>query len=260
MPDVVPRPRGERLIRPMVDPSRPPIVPAAELAVARAVARRSGRPVFGVVDDAGARRLVAEPPDDVTAVAYLVEPRGPVRWGPAGRPEPRPGVLATDVTAIPERERRMARDAALTAGTTLFACEVEGEAGPSLRPAPPTDGSLRYAVRPDGTVLVGEAAAVEPPRRIRDPGWPARTSATLRNLRRLEERAEELAGLPTVTARDWARLERLVPEPERRGALAPAQVVGRPGTEVAAEVRAAATRAGELLRQVARAALDAPTG
>jgi hypothetical protein len=238
------------------DPAHPAIVPAAELAVARAIARRSGRAVFGVVDGPGAaRRLTAEPPDDVTTVAYLVEPRGPVRWGPAGRPEPRAGVLVADAATIAEAERRLVRDAALSAGATVFACAVEGEPGPSLRFAPPADGSLRYAVRPDGTVLVGEAAATERPRRVADPGWPARTGAALRALRRLAERGAELAELPVVTAREWARLERLVPEAERRGALAAARVVGRPGREAAALVAAAVARAQDALRATARDAL-----
>ena len=45
-------------------PALPPaVVPGAELMVARAVARRSGRPVFAVRDpETGARRLVGEPP------------------------------------------------------------------------------------------------------------------------------------------------------------------------------------------------------
>lgn len=231
---------------------RPAIVPGAELAVARAVARRTGRAVFGVVDaGGGGRRLVAEPPDDVARIAYLVEGRGPVHWGPAGRPEPRVGVLVTDAAAIPAAERRLARDAALTAGATLFASAVDGEPAPTLRMTPPGDGSLRYAVRADGTVVVGEAALVEPPRRIADPGWPARTSAALRAVRRLLERAAELAPLPAVGARDWARCERLVPDAARRGALAPTAVIGRPGAEVLALVEREAEAEVARLRALA---------
>jgi hypothetical protein len=239
-------------------PGGPTPVPASELAIARAIARRSGRPVFGVRDEVGsARRLAAEPPDDVSRVAYLVDARGQVRYGPAGRAAPPPpgGALVRDAAAVAEPERRMVADAALATGATLFVAETRGGApddGPTLTLEPPTDGSLRYAMRADGTLLVGEAALAEPPRRVADPGWPARVGAYLRQLRRLADRGAELAELPTVTARDWGRLERLIPEEARRGALAPGRVVGRPGAEVAAAVAAAVEAAREALR--ARAA------
>jgi hypothetical protein len=77
----------------------------------------------------------------------------------------------------------------------------------------------------------------------------------MRQLRRLAERGTELAELRRVEPRDWARLERLVPDDERRGALAPARVVGRPGAEVAALVEEAATRAMDRLRGEAGARL-----
>jgi hypothetical protein len=252
-------------------PERPPFstpapVPAAELDVARAVARRSGRPVFAVVDpETGRRRLAGEPPDAVEGVAYVVDRRGAVRYGPAGRPEaPAAGAaLVEDPARVPAAELAVARDVALTAGATVFVADppvptigdddedeavlLAGEAGPAFAFAPPADGSLRYTVRPSGELLVGAAAAAEPPRRIRDPGWTARTGAYLRQLRRLRERAAGLAAFPSVEARDWSRVERLVPD-EARNALRPGAVVGRPGREVAALVAAEVERLTARLR------------
>ncbi len=254
----------------------PPPVPAAELDVARAIARRSGRPVFGVVDAAtGRRTLAGEAPDDVRAVAYVVDRRGAVRYGPAGRPEaPAAGAsLVRDAARVPAAELAVARDVALTAGATVFVTDpplaalgdedddedeavlLAGEAGPAFVFAPPDDGSLRYAVRPTGELLVGAAAAAEPPRRVADPGWTPRAGAYLRQLRRLRERSAGLAGLAVVDARAWGRVERLVPD-EARDALRPGAVVGRPGREVAALAAAEVDRlvarlraeAGRLLR------------
>jgi hypothetical protein len=260
------------------DPFRPPApVPPAELEVARAVARRSGRPVFGVVDpETGRRRLAGEPPDDVQAVAYVIDRRGAVRYGPAGRPEaPASGAsLVRDPARVPAAELAVARDVALTAGATVFVADpptptfgadeeedddeallLAGAAGPAFVFAPPNDGSLRYVVRPTGELLVGVEAAAEPPRRVADAGWTPRVGAYLRQLRRLRERAAGLAGVAVVEARDWGRVERLVPD-EARHALRPGAVVGRPGREVAALVAAEVDRltarlraeAGRLLR------------
>lgn len=259
-------------------PPGPAPVPAAELAVARAIARRSGRPVFGIIDaGAGRRRLAGEPPDDVQQVAYVVDRRGAVRYGPAGRPEaPAAGAsLVRDAARVPGAELAVARDVALTAGATVFVADppvpafgdddeddeedeavlLAGEAGPAFVFAPPTDGSLRYVVRPTGELLVGPEAAAEPPRRVPDPGWTSRTGAYLRQLRRLRERAAGLAGLATVDARAWGRIERLIPD-AARNALRPGAVIGRPGREVAAQVAAEVERltaglraeAGRLLR------------
>jgi len=72
--------------------------------------------------------------------------------------------------------------------------------------------------------------------------------ATLRLLRRLGERADELEAVAHVTPRDWARLERLVPDAERR-ALHPAALVGLPGAAVAEAVRRAVAREVERLRR-----------
>lgn len=256
----------------MPSPSLPAPVPAAELDVARAIARRSGRPVFGVVDaESGRRTLAGEPPDDVQQVAYVVDRRGGVRYGPSGRPEaPASGAsLVRDAARVPAAELAVARDVALTAGATVFVADppialleddddddedeavlLAGEAGPAFLFAPPTDGTLRYVVRPTGELLVGAEAAAEPPRRVRDAGWTSRVGAYLRQLRRLRERAAGLAGLAVVDARAWARVERLVPD-EARHALRPGAVVGRPGREVAAVVAAEVERLVEGMRAAA---------
>ena len=257
---------------PSLNSPLPQPVPAAELEVARAVARRSGRPVFGVVDpDTGRRRLAGEPPDDIAEVAYLVDRRGGVRWGPAGRAEVSAAgaSLVTDPARVAPAELGVARDVALAAGATVFVADAprgyeadddedddgsgrrRGRAsrrdvgraaeGPVFLFAPPEDGSLRYAVRPTGELLLGGAAAAEPPRRVRDAGWTARAGAAIRDLRRFRERGAGLAALTTVAAREWARIERLVPARER-DALRPGGVVGRPGREVAGLVAAAAER------------------
>ena len=247
--------------------------------MARAIARRSGRPVFGVVDEAtGRRRLAGEAPDDARGVAYVVDRRGQVRYGPAGRPEVSAAgtALVRDAARVPAAELAVARDVALTAGATVFVTDpplagfgdeddeedeedeavlLAGEAGPAFVFAPPDDGTLRYAVRPTGELLVGAEAAAEPPRRVPDPGWTSRTGAYLRQLRRLRERSAGLAGLRVVEPRDWARVERLVPD-EARYALRPGAAVGRPGREVAQMVAAEVDRlvarlraeAGRLLR------------
>lgn len=256
-------------------PPGPAPIPAPELDVARAIARRSGRPVFGVVDPETGRRTLAGEPPDMASVAYAVDRRGTVRYGPAGRPEaPAAGAsLVADPARVPAAELAVARDVALTAGATVFVADpplpafgadededddeallLAGAAGPAFLFAP-GDGTLRYAVRPTGELLVGPAAAAEPPRRVREAGWTPRTGAYLRQLRRLRERAGGLVALPAVAARDWARVERLVPD-EARNALRPGAVVGRPGREVAAMVAAEVERltarlraeAGRLLR------------
>ena len=93
-----------------MDDALPPLaVPDAELAVARAIARRLGRPVFAVVTESG-RRLVSEP-EEPAYVAYAVDPRGRVRYGPAGRPVPPPpgAALVRDPASIPADELAAAR-------------------------------------------------------------------------------------------------------------------------------------------------------
>lgn len=259
---------GGYTLRRMSDSLLPAPVPAAELDVARAVARRSGRPVFGVVDvETGRRHLVGEPPDDVRAVAYVVDRRGAVRYGPAGRAAPPAAgaALVRDAARVPATELAVARDVALTAGATVFVADppaptfaaedeeddeavlLAGAAGPAFLFAPPEDGSLRYAVRVTGELLLGEDAVHEPPRRVRDAGWTARAGALLRQVRRFRERGAGLAALGVVDGRAWGRVERLVPDSERH-ALRPGAVVGRPGREVAALVAAAAERAVARLR------------
>lgn len=222
----------------------PPLaVPDAELAVARAIARRLGRPVFAVVTESG-RRLVPEP-EEAAFVAYAVDPRGRVRYGPAGRPVPPPAgaALVRDPAGIPATELAAARDLALAAGATVFVAEaVEApEDGPRFLLEPPADGSLRFAVRPHGAVLVGDAARDEPPRRVADVSWATRTGPALRAIRRLAERGEALAELPVVSARDWGRVERLVPRTER-DALHPRVMVGLSGPAAAARIGAAVER------------------
>ena len=219
-------------------------IPAPELAVARAVARRLGRPVYAIQTDAG-RRLAPEPPEDVTTVAYAVEARGPVHWGPAGRPSP-PAAgasLVRDAAGVPADELALARDVALALGETVFVADGAPGSDERLRvlTAPPDDGTLRWAVRPTGALLVGDEALAEPPRRIRDATWATRAGSALRALRRLRERGEALAEVRTVSPRDWGRVERLVPAAERE-ALHPRTVVGAPGAEVARRVLDAADR------------------
>ncbi|GJG86683.1 hypothetical protein tb265_18640 [Gemmatimonadetes bacterium T265] len=255
-------------------PPPPSVVPGAELMVARAVARRSGRPVFAVRDPAtGTRRLAGEPPEDVRDLAYLIDRRGGVRYGPAGRADaPAAGAsLVRDASRIPAAELAVARDVALAAGATVFVGDppvssfdalddeddedetvlLADQGGPAFRFEPPADGTLRYAVRPWGELVVGDDARREPPRGVNDPGWTPRVSAILRTLRRFRERGASLATLGAVDARAWGRVERLVPEAERK-TLRPGVVVGRPGREVAAAVEAAAEREVARLRAEAR--------
>ena len=256
-------------------PPAPAVVPSAELMVARAVARRSGRPVFAVRDPStGTRRLAGEPPEDVGDLAYLVDRRGGVRYGPAGRADaPAAGAsLVRDAVRIPTDELAVARDVALAAGATVFVADppvtalgaldaeddddetvlLADHGGPAFRFEPPEDGTLRYVVRPWGELLLGDDARREPARSVRDAGWMPRVSAILRTLRRFRERGAALATLGAVDARAWGRVERLVPESERK-TLRPGVVVGRPGREVAAAVEAAADREVARLRaEVAR--------
>ncbi len=256
------------------DAPAPSVVPGAELMVARAVARRSGRPVFAVRDaTTGNRRLAGEPPDDVRDLAYLVDRRGGVRYGPAGRPDaPAAGSsLIREAARIPAAELAVARDVALAAGATVFVADppvsalgalddeddedetvlLADQGGPAFRFEPPADGTLRYAVRPWGELLLGDDARRETPRAVDDAGWTPRVSAVLRTLRRFRERGAALAPLGVVDARAWGRVERLVPDAERK-ALRPGVVVGRPGREVAAAIEAAADREVARLRAEAR--------
>ena len=248
----------------MPGPTTPPTeIDAGELTVARAVARRAGRTVFGVLVDAddataprGGRTLAFDPPDDTTRLAYAVSRGGDVRWGPAGRPRPpAPGAaLVRHLTDIGDAEQLAARDYALLSGRTVFVCaapdahDVPAAPGRALRFAPPDDGSLCFAVRPDGTLLVGDEALGERAARVADPGHVARIGTALRQLRRLRDRAEELEDLPVVTHADWARVERLVPEPERR-TLRGARLIGQSGDTVAAIVATAVEREIERLRR-----------
>lgn len=257
----------------------PSVVPGAELMVARAVVRRSGRPVFAVRDPTtGTRRLASEPPDDVRDLAYLIDRRGGVRYGPAGRADaPAAGAsLVRDAARIPAAELAVARDVALAAGATVFVADppissldalddeeeedetvlLADQGGPAFRFEPPGDGTLRYAVRPWGELILGDEARREPPRSVNDAGWTARVSAILRTLRRFRERGASLATLGSVDARAWGRVERLVPDAERK-ALRPGVVVGRPGREVAAAVETAADReVGRLRAEVRRRVRD----
>jgi len=242
-------------------PAPSPEVDPGELTVARAVARRAGKTVFGVVADAGdassrgGRALAFDPPDDGARLAYAVSRGGEVRWGPAGRPRPpAPGAaLVRHEDDIPDAEAHAARDYALLSGRTVFVCavadahDVPEAPGRALRFAPPDDGSLCFAARPDGTLLVSEDARSERAGRVADPGHSARIGTALRQLRRLRDRAEELDGLPVVTHADWSRVERLVPEPERRS-LRGARLIGQRGSTVASLVAAAVEREIDRLR------------
>ncbi|MBV9879216.1 MAG: hypothetical protein JO180_01920 [Gemmatirosa sp.] len=226
-------------------------IPPAELAVARAIARRLGRSVYGVCDEIGGkRRLVDERPADVSTLAYQVDRGGTVRLGPAGRRAGTGGdALVHDPARIPAAELSAARDYALIMGRTVFVAELPDDPeARALHFAPPEDGTLRYAVRPGGQVVTGPAAVVEPVFRVRDSGWTARVGAQLRQLRRLRDRADELASLRSVTPRDWARVERLIPESERRS-LRASRHIGAPGHVVADAIRDAVERELERVRE-----------
>ena len=215
--------------------------------------------MFAVVGETG-RHLLPEPPDDPSLVAYAVDPRGRVQYGRGGRPAPPPpgAFLVRDAAAITPHERDAARDLALAAGATVFvAAPAPGAEADGTRYAlePPRDGTLRFAVRPGGTVLVGDAAREEPPRRVADAGWATRTGPQVRALHRLAERGEALAELRVVGARDWGRLERLVPRTER-DALHPKRMVGLTGEAAADAVAAAVARELARLRAEAEALLD----
>ena len=62
------------------------------------------------------------------------------------------------------------------------------QGGPAFRFEPPADGTLRYAVRPWGELLLGDDARRELPRGVNDDSWTPRVSAVLRSLRRFRER------------------------------------------------------------------------
>jgi hypothetical protein len=235
-----------------------PPIPESELAVARAVARRAGRTVFAVLDAPGGRRLSFDRPDDARAIAYWADHTGVVRFGTAGRAAPAAAgrALVRDAASLPPSELAAARDFALLAGRTVFVVQVpdDDHEASAMVFAPPADGTLRYVVRVTGEVFLGDAAVGERAAAVADPGWPARAGARLRQLRRLRERAEELALLRAVGARDWARLERLIPDDER-DALHPRTWLGARGPEVAAAIRAAADRElGRLRAEAARLA------
>lgn len=248
-------------------PVTPSEISAAELAAARAVARRAGRPLFAVcapadavpgatpgatpVPSSSGRRLSFDRPRDPSELAYWVDRNGDVRFGPAARPAPPPpgAALVRDPADVAPRELAAAREYALVTGRTVFVAEVGLDADASaMHFAVPLDGSLRYAVRVTGELLVGERAAAEPPGAVRDAGWTPRVAARLRQLRRLRERAAELAPLGVVRPQDWARVERLVPE-EERSALRPGDWIGARGAEAADALAAAADREVQRMRE-----------
>jgi hypothetical protein len=234
------------------------IIDAAELDVARAVARRAGRTIYAVQADAG-RQLVFVPPDDVAVLAYMVDGRGQVRFGPAGRalPPADGAALVHDPADIPAEQLATIREFALTMGRTVFVAVDETDPSASaLRFDPPLDGSLRYAVRVDGELLLGDDAVDERPARVMDRGWVARTSGALRQLRRLRQRADELAGRRQVTHADWMRVERLIPDADRR-ALRASSRAGLDGDELAVLLHRVADRALERLREEALRLVEA---
>ncbi|HEX3157215.1 MAG TPA: hypothetical protein VHQ45_01765 [Gemmatimonadaceae bacterium] len=237
-------------------------VESTELDVARAVARRAGRTVYAVhQDDDGRRRLSLERPTDVSRLSYVVRRDGEVAFGPAGRPLPPPGRTAlVDAEAqLPASELAQAREQALVAGRTIFVVAPRGRGvGGTVRFEPPVDGSLRYAVRADGTLLAGAAAYAEPPAAVRDAGWLARAGAEVRRLRRLDQRASELEGLPMVDERAWMRVDRVLADDERRALRR--RILGRCSGSVAAQLlREAMDRQLERLRADARR-LSRPLG
>jgi hypothetical protein len=236
------------------------IIDAAELDVARAVARRAGRTIYAVRADASAgRQLVFAPPDDGAELAYAVDARGQVRFGPAGRvlPPADGAALVHDPSEVPAEQLAAVREFALTMGRTVFvAVEASDPSASTLRFEPPLDGSLRYAVRVDGELLLGDDAIDERPARVTDRSYVARTSGALRQLRRLRQRADELAGVPQVTHAEWMRVERLIPDAERR-ALRASSRAGLGGGELAELLHRAADRELERLRDEAMRLLEA---
>jgi hypothetical protein len=229
-------------------------VDPAELDVARAVARRAGRIIFAVQgeEDAG-RRITFVRPDDPGTLAYAVDAYGDVRFGPAARPLPPVdgSALVHDAADVPPDELATAREFALTMGRTVFvAVDAAGGSARALRFEPPLDGTLRYAVRVDGELLVGDEAVDERPARVTDRGWTARTSGVLRQLRKLRQRADELAEQARVTHADWMRVERLIPDAERRTLRASSRA-GLAGEELAELLHRAADRELDRLRDLA---------
>ena len=216
----------------------PEPVESTELDVARAVARRAGRTVYAVHQEGdGRRHLSLERPTDVSRLSYVVRRDGEVAFGPAGRPLPPPGrsALVEDETQLSARELVQAREQALMAGRTIFVVAPRGDGvGATVRFEPPVDGSLRYAVRADGTVLAGAAAYAEPPAAVHDAGWLARTGAEMRRLHRLHQRAGELEGLPMVDERAWMRVDRLLVDEERRTLRR--RILGRSSGSAAAQM------------------------
>jgi hypothetical protein len=198
--------------------------------------------VFAVVGSETGRHLLPEPPDDPSLVAYAVDPRVGCSTGAAGgRPRRRrapPG--ARDAAAITPHVRTRRATLALAAGATVFvAAPAPGAEADGMRYAlePPRDGTLRFAVRPGGTVLVGDAAREEPPRRVADAGWATRTGPQVRALHRLAERGARLS-CAWWGRDDWGALERLVvPRTERRRAASEAHV-GLTGEAAAADAGA----------------------
>lgn len=251
----------------MSTPSSPSEIAPAEFAVSRAVARRAGRTVFAVQDEPrGGRRLTFDRPSDSMTLAYTVDHNGTVRLGPAGRLAPAAGpALVRDARRIAPGELAAARDYALITGRTVFVAEPDDRPSPRLSSgsgtardsgratgstmhfAPPLDGTLRYAVRVSGEIVVGDAALAERSAAIADPGWAAYVAARLRQLRRLRERATELAPLRAVRPHDWSRVARLIPD-DARTALHPAAWVGARGADAAHALLAAADRELERLR------------
>jgi len=236
------------------------IVDAAELEVARAVARRAGRTIFAVRAEAGVgRRLLFDPPDETDAIAYAVDARGQVRFGPAGRvlPPADGAALVHDPADVPAEQLAAVREFALSMGRTVFvAVDASDPLASALRFEPPLDGTLRYAVRVDGTLLVADAAIDERPARVADRGHVARTTGALRQLRRLRQRADELARLPRVSHAEWMRVERLIPDAERR-ALRASSRSGLSGDALAELLHRAADRELERLRRDAMRQVEA---
>lgn len=78
------------------------VLPAGEVAAARAVARRLRQVVFSIeTPEGGTRRLAFEPPDERWQLAYAVDPSGALILGPAA-PMPISGAGEPNAESPPE--------------------------------------------------------------------------------------------------------------------------------------------------------------
>ncbi len=155
------------------------VLPAGEVAAARAVARRLRQVVFSIeTPEGGTRRLAFEPPGERWQLAYAVDPSGALILGPAA---PMPPVAVGAASA-----------------------ELPPELGPSAAVMAAAESAMRHRRR---------------------------------TLDRLRRRADTLEAVGRVDERNWAGIDRLVPEQDRRDVRSYA-LSGVAGAAVAARLRA----------------------